>query len=192
METILSVTQIKHHEVAVNYRMGEENRRIVMSGNSPAEASKIYSWLKSLGSSSRQERRIEMKIHHASGLLALTAFFAMKTGSLKREYLHLLRRPLGNSSTSSARLFVLLLNGSLRAKFSTMKLHALHFLKLNSISGIQSEALTAAESLANMNEEFIAKIEATPLVIGVHSVKTAIEKNEYRLKLKALHDLGRI
>jgi hypothetical protein len=77
----------------------------------------------------------------------------------------------------------------LRARIRLRLLEALYALQTNVTSRVQSEALTAAESLAEMNEELLAKIDRVPLQIGIGSLKSAIEKNDFKLKLRALNSL---
>jgi hypothetical protein len=107
---------------------------------------------------------------------------------MKRASFTVLRRGAGLKSLASS---IRLLCASLRASLQLRKCQVLGVLRANSILLVQSEALTAAESLASMNEEFIAKMEANSLTIGAHSMKAAVDKTAYRLKLKAMLDLSR-
>ena len=86
----------------------------------------------------------------------------------------------------SLTLLLAILRSIQRSRHSYAMFKMRHF----AISQVQSEALMAAESLATMNEKFIAEIENTPLKIGLHSVNSAIGKVEYKLKLRALTALG--
>ncbi len=58
-------------------------------------------------------------------------------------------------------------------------------------SSIQSEALTTAESLASLNEEFVGKLETLPLVVAFHSLKSVLGKNEHKLKMLSLQRLAK-
>jgi hypothetical protein len=64
-------------------------------------------------------------------------------------------------------------------------------LSLFAASRVQSEALTAAESLAELNVDFLDKADKVPLHIGLTNIDSYVTKREFKLKLKALAELAR-
>ena len=64
-------------------------------------------------------------------------------------------------------------------------------LSVHSTRSIKNEALTAAESLASINEEFLNKIDSLPLHVGVKNISSLVSMNDYKMKLVALNELGR-
>ena len=68
---------------------------------------------------------------------------------------------------------------------------AFHCLMRHSLLVVQTEALTAAESLAGMNEEFLERLDLVPLRIGLKHVVSLVERGHFKLKLTALDRLNR-
>ena len=71
------------------------------------------------------------------------------------------------------------------------KLKCIWRMSLFAASRVQSEALTAAESLAELNVDFLDKADKVPLHIGLKNIDSYVTKSEYKLKLKALAELAR-
>lgn len=68
---------------------------------------------------------------------------------------------------------------------------AFYLLLNHSLLVVQTEALTAAESLAGMNEEFLDRLDSVPKRIGLKNVVSLVEKGHFKLKLTALDRLRR-
>ena len=58
-----------------------------------------------------------------------------------------------------------------------------------SVSTIQCDALTAAESLAAMNMECLNKLDSMPLQIGVKTISALVAMTDFKLKLFAMNEL---
>lgn len=97
-----------------------------------------------------------------------------------------LRRP-DTSRSASIHLLVAVL-----AKKAILDSQAvIHRLSVHLTRSIQSEALTAAESLASMNEEFLNKMDSLPLQVGVKNISSLVSMNGFKMKLVALNELRR-
>lgn len=80
---------------------------------------------------------------------------------------------------------------SIRTQQIKKQSSAFYLLLKHSLLVVQTEALTAAESLAGMNEEFLVRLDSVPKRIGLKNVVSLVEKGHFKLKLTALDRLRR-
>ena len=66
---------------------------------------------------------------------------------------------------------------------------AFNLMVKNSVDSLQTEALTAAESLASLNEEFLNRMDSLPLQIGLKNISSFKSVNDFKLKMLALNEL---
>ena len=137
------------------------------------------------------EARIQSKVIDSEpSLKKVDKFLSLLTGVIEareREALTRLRAMMERSKVMKVGISLITSNTQLQIQLQ--QLQTLYILKAHSSYLVQSEALTAAESLAGLNEELLEKIDLVPLRIGLTNLKSVVDKADYKLKLRSLDAL---
>ena len=170
------------------FRFSKSQARDELVNILKAEISKDSIQARQRGSDTHIPKTDSVKGHERStALKRLTDIITRKINSML--FQSLLQLIKSKNDHSRMTLFSLCVVSQIERSLRRSTHSALLALAKNSVVSIQTEALTAAESLASLNEEFLTKIDSVPLQIGLKNISSLMSMTDFKLKMIALNEL---
>jgi hypothetical protein len=198
---IQAVTKRSIRGIDISYRWNFQKNGISIRFPNEEERDDFYLLLQQGKTSTTQQRQIDSEMNISSNveqysrheyvLRNALRIFQSKVHEVESSTLRKMFS-LCNSEKERARttkLLALCVNSALCRLVQRRQSMALSLIFKNSVNSVQTEALTAAESLASLNEEFLNRMDSVPLQIGMKNISSLLAMNDFKLKMTALNGL---